>query len=224
MARLLVLAAVLGLASAFQAPATKLAGSSQVAAAMQPRVAAVQMAEEPSSKAVTIGAAAVGGIVGVYLFKELSTAVFLAVLCAAPRTTRTRTHSGAHPPCARAMEEGRDAGRIVAITAACGTVAVGCRCASPSVAADAVIAAVAAVRGCSRHRRQHRRRRHHRRRHRRRWRGWAAVAVAVSAAAAAPCGSRWLRRSWRRHGRRCDVACTCARERAAVAHMPSLRA
>jgi len=82
MARLLVLAAVLGLASAFQAPATKLAGSSQVAAAMQPRVAAVQMAEEPSSKAVTIGAAAVGGIVGVYLFKELSTAVFLAVLLA----------------------------------------------------------------------------------------------------------------------------------------------
>jgi len=82
MARLFVLAAVLGLASAFQAPATKLAGSSQVAAAMQPRVAAVQMAEEPSSKAVTIGAAAVGGIVGVYLFKELSTAVFLACLLA----------------------------------------------------------------------------------------------------------------------------------------------
>jgi len=38
--------------------------------------------EDPNSKAVTIGAASVGGIVGVYLFHELSTAVFLAILFA----------------------------------------------------------------------------------------------------------------------------------------------
>merc|ERR1719269_331532 len=33
---------------------------------------------EPSDKAVTIGAAAVGGILGVYLFGDLGTAVFLS--------------------------------------------------------------------------------------------------------------------------------------------------
>jgi len=76
MARFLLLAAVLALASAFQAPATKLSSPSKVVA-VQPRVASVRM-EEPGSKAVTIGAAAVGGVLGVYIFHELSTAVFLA--------------------------------------------------------------------------------------------------------------------------------------------------
>ena len=36
--------------------------------------------QEPSPKAVTIGAASVGGILGVYLFGDLGTAVFLACL------------------------------------------------------------------------------------------------------------------------------------------------
>merc|ERR1712178_26539 len=36
----------------------------------------------PSSKAVTIGAAAVGGVVGVYFFHELSTAVVIASIFA----------------------------------------------------------------------------------------------------------------------------------------------
>ena len=81
MARFLLLAALLALTSAFQTPATKFAGSRFSAAVSQPRVAAVSM-EEPGDKAVTIGAAAVGGLVGVYVFHELSTAVFLAVLLA----------------------------------------------------------------------------------------------------------------------------------------------
>merc|ERR1719218_318785 len=38
--------------------------------------------EEPSDKAVVIGAAAVGGVVGVYLFHELSTGLFLAAVLA----------------------------------------------------------------------------------------------------------------------------------------------
>jgi len=80
MARFVLLAAALALASAFQAPATKLSSPSKVVA-VQPRVAAVRM-EEPSGKAVTIGAAAVGGVLGVYVFHELSTAVFLACVLA----------------------------------------------------------------------------------------------------------------------------------------------
>jgi len=43
--------------------------------------AAITM-EEPSDKAVIIGAASIGGIVGVYLFHELSTGVILACIAA----------------------------------------------------------------------------------------------------------------------------------------------
>jgi len=76
---MMLLAAALGVASAFQAPAS-IMGSSRAAApiAQAPRVASVVM-EEQSEKAVAIGAACVGGILGVYLFHELSTAVVLAV-------------------------------------------------------------------------------------------------------------------------------------------------
>merc|ERR1719352_1449875 len=38
------------------------------------------MMAEPSDKAVTVGAASVGGILGVYFFGDLGTAVFLAAL------------------------------------------------------------------------------------------------------------------------------------------------
>jgi len=76
MARIFFLAAIVALASGFQAPAVSKVGlSSQLS---QPaRTARVTM-EETSAKATTIGAAAVGGIVGVYFFHELSTAVVLA--------------------------------------------------------------------------------------------------------------------------------------------------
>jgi hypothetical protein len=80
MARILFLAAILALASGFQAPAvTSKLGASKLA---QPARAAMVTMEEPSSKAVTIGAASVGGILGVYLFHELSTAVVLSCLFA----------------------------------------------------------------------------------------------------------------------------------------------
>merc|ERR1719262_417305 len=60
-------------------------GSSAAAApiAQAPRVAALSMmADDPSDKAVAVGAAAVGGVLGVYLFHELSTAVVLAIALA----------------------------------------------------------------------------------------------------------------------------------------------
>jgi len=79
--RAVLLFALAAVASGFQAPATKLASSRMPAAVTQPRVAAVTM-EEPNDKAVTIGAAAVGGLLGVYLFHELSTGAFLACLLA----------------------------------------------------------------------------------------------------------------------------------------------
>jgi hypothetical protein len=81
---MMLLAAVLGMASAFQAPPSKLSMSAPAVApaSLAPRVAALRMAEEPDAKAVAIGAAAVGGILGVYLFHELSNAVFLAVVLA----------------------------------------------------------------------------------------------------------------------------------------------
>lgn len=82
MARLLaVIASMLAVTSAFQTPGaavSKLSGSKLVTPA---RTAVATMAE-PGDKAVTIGAAAVGGVVGVYLFHELSTGVFLAALFA----------------------------------------------------------------------------------------------------------------------------------------------
>ena len=71
MARFLVLALVSSLAAGFQAPVSKLSLSKLP----QPvRVAPVTM-QEPTDKAITIGAAAVGGVLAVYLFHELSTAV-----------------------------------------------------------------------------------------------------------------------------------------------------
>jgi len=88
MARLLFLASVLALASAFQAPATKLGGSSQLAASVRPaRAAPLMMADEPEGKAVVIGAAAVGGIAGVYFFGDLSTTVILSLIFAYGATT-----------------------------------------------------------------------------------------------------------------------------------------
>lgn len=75
----MVFAAVCALASGFQAPAmpSKMGASKLVAP-----VRAAPVMNEPSDKAVTIGAAAVGGIAGVYFFHELSTAVFLAAVFA----------------------------------------------------------------------------------------------------------------------------------------------
>merc|ERR1719389_327409 len=48
------------------------------------------MAEDPSDKAVVVGAAAVGGIVGVYLFHELSTGVIFASVLAYAATTSSK--------------------------------------------------------------------------------------------------------------------------------------
>jgi hypothetical protein len=69
-----LVAALVAVAAGFQAPTvlprSKLAAS---------RVAPAQIAmQEPSEKATVIGAAAVGGIVGVYFFHELSWALVLA--------------------------------------------------------------------------------------------------------------------------------------------------
>jgi len=80
-----MLAAIVAVAAAFQAPATALRSSAVAArpAAQVYRGAVdVAMMSEPSDKATTIGAAAVGGIVGVYLFHELSTAVVLSLVFA----------------------------------------------------------------------------------------------------------------------------------------------
>jgi len=75
MARFVLLAALFAVASAFQAPVAPLSRSKLAMS----RVAPAQIVmEEPSDKAVVIGAAAVGGIVGVYLFHELSTGLILA--------------------------------------------------------------------------------------------------------------------------------------------------
>merc|ERR1719163_2746768 len=72
-------AALVAAAAGFNAPASKAAFASARPSVSAPRFAAVQMSE-PSDKAVTIGAASVGGILGVYLFGDLGTAVFLACL------------------------------------------------------------------------------------------------------------------------------------------------
>merc|ERR1719310_1999200 len=77
MMRLTIVAALAAAAAGFNAPASKAALSAARPAVSAPRFADVRM-EEPSEKAVTIGAASVGGILGVYLFGDLGTAVFLA--------------------------------------------------------------------------------------------------------------------------------------------------
>ena len=78
--RTLFVAAFVASASAFNAPASKAAFATARPAVSMPRVGAVAMQDEPSDKAITIGAACVGGIVGVYFFGDLGTAVFLAVV------------------------------------------------------------------------------------------------------------------------------------------------
>lgn len=76
MARFTLLVALFAAVTAFQAPMP--AVQSRLAAS---RVAPsrVAMVEEPSDKAITIGAAAVGGIVGVYFFHEISAGLLLAI-------------------------------------------------------------------------------------------------------------------------------------------------
>ena len=78
MMRKVLVACLAAAASGFNAPASKLNLAAARPAASTPRFAAARMADEPSDKAVTIGAASVGGILGVYLFGDLGTAVFLA--------------------------------------------------------------------------------------------------------------------------------------------------
>lgn len=77
MTRFIVIAAIMALAAGFQSPAifSKVDGSKLGS----PARAAVVTMEEPTDKAVTVGAATVGGVVGVYFFHELSTAVVLAI-------------------------------------------------------------------------------------------------------------------------------------------------
>ena len=79
MMRLTLFAAAAAVAAGFNAPASKAAFASARPAVAAPRFADVRM-EDPSDKAVAIGAASVGGILGVYLFGDLGTAVFLACL------------------------------------------------------------------------------------------------------------------------------------------------
>jgi len=86
MARFVLLAALLATASAFQAP-TMLPRSKVAASRVAP---APIMAEDPSDKAVVVGAAAVGGLVGVYLFHELSTGVIFASALAYAATTSSK--------------------------------------------------------------------------------------------------------------------------------------
>ena len=78
MMRTTLIAALAVAAAGFNAPASKAALAPR-AAVSAPRFAEVSMSE-PSDKAVTIGAASAGGILGVYLFGDLGTAVFLACL------------------------------------------------------------------------------------------------------------------------------------------------
>jgi hypothetical protein len=79
MMRLTLCAALAAVAAGFNAPASKAALATSRPAVAAPRFADVRM-EDPSDKAVAIGAASVGGILGVYLFGDLGTAVFLSCL------------------------------------------------------------------------------------------------------------------------------------------------
>merc|ERR1719201_3103739 len=87
MARLLLLASALAVASAYKVPM----GAVRPKAAVASRMPAPVM-EDPSPKAVTIGAASVGGILGVWLFHDLYTACILAA-CGAYGSTTTGTFS-----------------------------------------------------------------------------------------------------------------------------------
>ena len=85
---MMLLASALALCSAFQAPASAMRASQLPAVTVAPvRAAPLMMADEPSEKAVLIGAAAVGGVAGVYLFGDLGTSVFLSAVFAYASTT-----------------------------------------------------------------------------------------------------------------------------------------
>jgi len=61
-----------------------------VARASRAAAPAVMMADEPSAKATTIGAAAIGGLLGIQLTGELSTGVVLAIVGAYGSTLTTK--------------------------------------------------------------------------------------------------------------------------------------
>lgn len=83
MARLItLLLGVVAAASALQAPLAAPRVASRLAASRVAPAAITMMEDEPGDKAVVIGAAAVGGILGVYLFHELSAGVLLAIVLA----------------------------------------------------------------------------------------------------------------------------------------------
>ena len=83
MARLLLLASALACASAYHAvapvPRSKIAASRYAVAPV--------MQDDPSPKAVTIGAASVGALLGVWLFRDLYTACIFAAAGAYGSTT-----------------------------------------------------------------------------------------------------------------------------------------
>ena len=79
MLRITLFAALAAAAAGFNAPMSKASVSAARPAVAAPRFADVRM-DEPSDKAVAIGAASVGGILGVYLFGDLGTAAFLAIV------------------------------------------------------------------------------------------------------------------------------------------------
>jgi len=80
MARFTILLALVAAVSAFQGLAAPRV-SSKVAMS-RVAVAPVAMADEPSEKAKVIGAAAVGGFIGVYFLHELSYGLFFAAVLA----------------------------------------------------------------------------------------------------------------------------------------------
>ena len=83
MVRATLLLAIVGAVSAFQAPVIAPRPHSKLAVS---RVAASPVAQE-GTKSTVIGAACVGGFLGVYLFHEISWAAFLAIALAYGATT-----------------------------------------------------------------------------------------------------------------------------------------
>merc|ERR1719201_1748916 len=79
MARFTLLLALVAAASAFQGIAAPRFGSKLAASRDAPSHLVM---EEPSEKAAVIGAAAVGGLVGIYLFKEISAGILWATVLA----------------------------------------------------------------------------------------------------------------------------------------------
>jgi hypothetical protein len=88
MARFVLITALFAVASGFQLAAVPMRPNMAVS-----REAPVQIAmQEGGSKSTVIGAAAVGGIVGVYLFHELSAGVILASILAYGATQTSGTY------------------------------------------------------------------------------------------------------------------------------------